>query len=222
MSTKQFDLIIPVLNEAEALPGFFSRLQKLQLNCQPIFINNASTDNSLDLINDYPGAIVINHNTNEGYGSSIIDGIAASKNDVIVIIDVDGEYPPECIPVLLEALRINDIVYASRFLHSQIESNPDISWPKKLGNQLITHLFNQLFHQNITDLYTGCKAIKRSCLLVLELSAKLAARNYKIAEIPVYYQRRRTGKSKMHHIPETVKYFYWLLRYARQLRAGKL
>lgn len=225
-----FDLIIPVFNEAENLPAFFSRWEKLGLKANVIFVDNGSTDGSLELLRQYSGARVIEHKSNEGYGASIIDGIRAGNHDRMVIIDADGEYPPECIPDLLDALEIHDIVYASRFLAGGAAVMP---WLKARGNQVISEAFNHLFQQQVTDLYTGCKALRRSCLdqvvleqpgfeHVLELSAKLAARQFRIHEIPVVFTPRRAGKSKMRHGIETAKFFYWLLQYAHRMRAGRL
>jgi glycosyltransferase involved in cell wall biosynthesis len=208
-------------------------LQALRLSCQPIFIDNASTDNSLALLKRYPDAMVIEHTFNEGYGSSIIDGFAAGVNENIVIIDADCEYPPECIPHLLAAIENNQVVYASRFRDRNTTRQTNTGWLKMKGNQCISHLYSRLFSQDVTDLYTGCKAIKRSCLNqikleqkgfehVLELSVKLAAKQIPIHEIPVDFFPRQAGQSKMNHVTETAKYFYWLLRYERQYRAGKL
>jgi glycosyltransferase involved in cell wall biosynthesis len=230
MPEAYFDLIVPVFNEVESLPDFFSRLQKLGLSANIIFIDNGSTDGSLALLKQYPGAQVIAHEHNEGYGASIVDGIRAGKHQNIVIIDADGEYPLECIPALLIALETQDVVYGSRFLAGQGSSMP---WLKARGNQLISEAFNRLFQQQVTDLYTGCKAFRRSCLQkiqlqqtgfehVLELSAKLAARQYRIHEIPLVYTPRQAGRSKMRHGIETAKFFYWLLQYAHRMKAGRL
>jgi hypothetical protein len=131
---------------------------------------------------------------------------------------------------LLSALEHHDVVYASRFLGGGAAVMP---WLKARGNRMISEAFNYWFHQQVTDLYTGCKAFKRSCLEgmaleqpgfehVLELSAKLAARQYLIHEIPVVFAPRRAGKSKMRHGIETAKFFYWLLQYAHRMKAGRL
>lgn len=230
MAESTFDLVIPVFNEVKNLPVFFSRLKKPGRDANIIFVDNGSTDGSLELLRQYPEAKVIEHKHNEGYGASILDGIRAGKHDRIVIIDADGEYPPECIPDLVNALGLHDVVYTSRFLEGGAVVMP---WLKARGNRAISEAFNQLFEQRVTDLYTGCKALRRSCLdqmvleqpgfeHVLELSAKLAARKYLIHEIPVVFTPRQAGRSKMRHGIETVKFFYWLLQYAYRMRAGRL
>ncbi len=225
-----FDLVIPVFNEAENLPLLFSRLEKLLLKANIIFVDNGSTDGSLQLLKAFSGAHIISHVHNEGYGASIKDGIEAGKNSHIVIMDADCEYPPECIPDLLQAMEHHEIVYASRFLQSAAGTMP---WLKAKGNQMVSEAFNILFHQQVTDLYTGCKALRRQCLKnikleqpgfehVLELSAKLAVQGYRIHEIPVKFSPRQNGQSKMRHVAETAKFFYWLLQYRYQLKGSQL
>jgi hypothetical protein len=143
-----------------------------------------------------------------------------------VIIDADCEYPPEAIPELVNRLNNADVVYTSRFLD---ESNTFMPFLKKSGNQAISSLFNLLFKQNVTDLYTGCKAMNRKVLEglelerkgfehVLELGVKLARRNITITEMPVVFCPRHTGKAKMKHISETLKYLYLTLYYYLRVR----
>lgn len=228
-----FDLIVPVFNEEQALPEFLQRIEALDMPANLVFVDNASSDNTLALVKAVEGATVIEHAVNEGYGASLIDGMAAGKNDRIVIVDADCEYPPESIPQLLEALKDNDVVYTSRFLGRRNHVDAGMPWLKMKGNQVISSLFNVFFGQQTTDLYTGCKAYRRHCIEglqfqqkgfehVLELAAKFAARGYAITEVAVDFRPRQTGNSKMSHIAETAKYFYLLARYARLHRAGKL
>ncbi len=215
------DIIVPVFNEEGILPQFYKRIQGLDLPMQINFIDNASTDHSVDIISTLPDVHLIRHKTNEGYGASIIDGIRNSNNEKIIIIDADCEYPPECIPDLVAALDETDVVYTSRFLH---QSQDDMPFVKQFGNKLISGLFNLLFRQKVTDLYTGCKGINRSALSdihlqkkgfehVLELGAKLARKGVSIHEIPIRFTPRHTGEAKMRHLTESIKYLYYLLYY---------
>jgi hypothetical protein len=101
---------------------------------------------------------------------------------------------------------------------------------KRLGNRLVTGLFNAVFAQHHTDLYTGCKAMRREVLQgltlerdgyeqVLELAVKLARRGVVVKDVPIDFEPRRTDRSKMRHLSETAKYLWLLGRYALD-RAG--
>jgi GT2 family glycosyltransferase len=186
-----------------------------------IFVDNASTDRTVERLQKHPNVRIVRHDSNLGYGASIRDGIAASDARAIVVIDADLEYPPEAIPEMLSALESHPVVYASRFLAGSPGGMPLF---RRLGNRAISGIFNLLFGQQTTDLYTGMKAIRRDALRgvelqqngfehVLELSARLAVAGHHIHEIPVVYTPRALGVSKMRHIPETLKYLWLVARY---------
>jgi len=218
------DIIVPVFNEEAILEDFYQRVRALNLDLNLIFIDNASTDKSLEILQSFPSVEIIRHQSNEGYGSSLIDGILHGKNENIIIIDADCEYPPEEIPAILARLRDQDVVYTSRFFGRKTHDEANMPYLKYLGNKIISLLYNVLFQQNVTDLYTGCKGFKRHCIEgiqfermgfehVLELSCRLSQRGYRILDIPVVYEPRHTGSSKMNHVSETAKFLYLLLRY---------
>lgn len=228
MSIASIDVVVPVFNEEAVLEEFYRRLCAVPLPLHPIFIDNASTDNSLALIKSFPGVSVIEHSRNLGYGASLRDGILAATADRVVIIDADCEYPPEAIPAMVERLDHCQVVYASRFLERQETRMP---WLKVYGNKMLTVLFNRLFRQKLTDLYTGAKAFRRSVVAelpmeqdgfehVLEMAARLARAGVVIDEVHVTFQPRSTGVSKMSHLQETLKYFYFLMVYALTLKEG--
>ncbi|MCF8056682.1 MAG: glycosyltransferase family 2 protein [Desulfocapsa sp.] len=221
------DVVIPVLNEEASLPDFCCRLLALPLHLRPIFVDNGSTDNSCRIIKDFPGTVLIQHADNEGYGASLRDGIRSSVTEKIIIIDADGEYPPESIPEMVSALDNHEVVYGSRFAGKQMV---DIPWNRALGNKTVTALFDLIFSQEITDLYTGFKGFKRQTVYdlpmhyngfehVLEIAARLARNKIRIHEIPVQYRLRNVGKSKMSHFQEVVKLLYLMVFFSFTIRA---
>ncbi|HYN06276.1 MAG TPA: glycosyltransferase family 2 protein [Vicinamibacterales bacterium] len=218
------DVVVPVFNEEANVDEFYRRLSQAGYATSLIVVDNASTDRTVERLQRYPGVRLIRHESNLGYGASIRDGIAACQGNVVVIIDADLEYPPEAIPDLLVALEHHSAVYASRFLSGQPGGMPFL---RRLGNGAISSIFNVLFRQRTTDLYTGMKGIRRDALRglvleqngfehVLELSARLAMAGHRIHEIPVTYVPRAVGVSKMRHIPETLKYLWLVARYRLQ------
>ncbi|MDC0362950.1 glycosyltransferase family 2 protein [Halioglobus sp.] len=215
------DIIVPVFNEEDILEQFYSRVSNLGLDLNLIFIDNASVDSSLSILESFQDVTIIRHQSNEGYGSSLVDGMCHGRCENIIIIDADCEYPPEAIPHILEELRSSDIVYTSRLLHRKSAEDANMPYLKLLGNRIISGLFNILFDQNTTDLYTGCKGFKRDCIKgvsfsrmgfehVLEFACTLSSRGYSIVDIPVVFEPRNTGTSKMSHLSETLKFLYVL------------
>ena len=210
------DVIIPVFNEVAMLAELHTRLCQACPGANIVFVDNGSTDGTLEFIERLPEVKLLRHTENLGYGRSLRDGIAAGSGELIVMIDADLEYFPEDIPALLDALATVPAVYGSRFLRgARAESLMPLT--RRFGNALVSAVFNTLFHQRLTDLYTGIRAVRRNALpesglqaagfeFVLELAARLADAGMQIGEVPVRYRVRTQGLSKMRHVPEFLKF----------------
>ncbi len=214
------DVVVPVYDEAERVAELVERLRRSCPAARLIFVDNGSTDGTVEWLEAQEGIELVRHDRNLGYGQSLIDGVAAGRGELVVQIDADLEYRPEDLPALVEALADAEAVYGSRFLGAD---GREMEWHRSFGNRLVTTLFNGLFGQRLTDLYTGIRGFRRSALAeplarpgfeyVLEAAASLARRGVAIREVPVGYDPRRTGRSKMRHLPELAKFAYWLLRF---------
>ncbi|HEX4337282.1 MAG TPA: glycosyltransferase family 2 protein [Polyangiaceae bacterium] len=210
------DVVIPIFNEAGTVKELHARLRAACPEARIVFVDNGSTDGTLAAIGALGDATLVRHETNLGYGQSILDGIAAGSGEYIVMIDADLEYLPEDVPAVVDALRSAPAVYGSRFL-GRTATDEVMPAVRRFGNQVVTTLFNVLFARNLTDLYTGLRGVQRRALpasglhrpgfdLVLELAARLALEGRHIAEVPVRYMPRTRGESKMRHVPEFLKF----------------
>ena len=216
------DIIIPVYNEEESVEELIKRISAVCPEGNITFVDNASKDRTVERIYKMDSSIsIIRHERNEGYGKSLIDGIQRTFGEKIILIDGDLEYPPEIIPEMIRKLDVHEIVQGSRFYQS---TNIDISSLRSMGNKIMTMLFNALYSQDLTDFYTGIRGIRRDWLagikfdrygfeFVVEISCKIAKKGAKFTEIPLKYKIRRTGQSKMRHIPESLKLIFWIFYY---------
>lgn len=118
-------VIIPVFNEAEVIPLFFSRIQpvldKIEENYRVnlLFLNNASTDKSFEVISEIRKSSnfvhLITMSSNVGYQKSVECGLRNAKGDIFVVIDVDCEDPPEMILQFIDYYEKGfDLVYGLR------------------------------------------------------------------------------------------------------------
>jgi glycosyltransferase involved in cell wall biosynthesis len=217
------DVVIPIYNERESVSELVRRLRQASPDARLVFVDNASSDGTPEWLEAQEGIRLVRHDRNLGYGQSLIDGLRAGNGELVVQIDADLEYRPEDVPAIIEALGAGEAVYGSRFLNATTQGIA-MEWHRSLGNRVVTALFNLLFRQRLTDLYTGIRGFRRDALeplplqrpgfeFVLEVAARLARRGVRIREVPVGYDPRRTGRSKMRHLPELAKFAYWLVRF---------
>lgn len=125
-----------------------------------VVVDDGSHDSSARAAKD-AGALVLNHMTNRGYGEAIrscFEAAKASKADVLVILDSDGQHNPDEIPKLVAPILNEgaDIVIGSRFL----KSTQPIAMPayRKFGISVITFLFNFGSRKRVSDAQSGFRA----------------------------------------------------------------
>ena len=113
-------LVMPVFNEAATLRESLDRVLAQPFVAEVIAVNDASTDNSqeiLDSITD-PRVKVMHHEINQGKGAAIRTGIQQATAPYVGIQDADLEYDPADLQRLLTPLQagLADAVYGSGFL----------------------------------------------------------------------------------------------------------
>lgn len=118
-------IVVPAYNEAEVLSEFHKTVDKvlsgLPLELEIVYINDGSTDNTLDIINDLRAndkrITLIDLSRNFGKEIALTAGLHKAAGDAVVVIDADLQDPPEIIPELIKEWQNGyDVVYAKRTL----------------------------------------------------------------------------------------------------------
>ena len=116
-------VVLSFRNEEEVIPELISRLQKtlrsLPEDYELIFVNDASTDASLEVLlrhgDEDPKIKIINMSRRFGVAPCVTAGFQHAKGDAVVYMDADLQDPPEFIPTLLEKFRQGvDVVHTTR------------------------------------------------------------------------------------------------------------
>ena len=212
-------LIIPAYNEEATI------LQVLeQVNAQTcegvelevIVVDDGSKDRTAELVKSRPElcGTFIQQPVNGGKGAAVRAGLKAATGDYILFQDADLEYDPaDYAKLFLPARRFNaDLIIGSRFAAPQY-TRVFYFW-NRVGNGVITLLFNILNNTTFTDIYT-CYVMFRRTLInpdVLETDgwdqqAEILSRVVRSSsvfyEVPISYHGRTYAEGKKiraHHI----------------------
>ena len=152
MAAPKIDLsvIIPIYNEEMNLVPMNSRvisaLSPLQLQYEIIYVNDGSKDRSLPIIlglsEENSSVKYIDFSRNFGHQIAISAGLEHAKGERIVIMDGDGQDPPELIQDLINKAKEGyEVVYAKR--------------KKRKGESFLKKLTAKLFYRflaNITQI----------------------------------------------------------------------
>jgi len=155
----ELTIVVPVYNEADALPGFLAELLPFAaaLPAEVILVDDGSTDGTRDILAGVAGehVTVLRHKLNRGYGGALKSGVAASRTRYTITVDADGQHRPEDVRRLYAAIRSADadMVIGSR------RGQQDASALRALGKALIRALAKALMRIPVHDLNSGMKIV---------------------------------------------------------------
>jgi dolichol-phosphate mannosyltransferase len=116
-------VVLPIYNEEKGLKSFIdnlhTQLKDIKQNFEIILVNDGSTDQSLDLIqslcSNHSELKFIGLSRNFGHQIAVSAGIDYASGDQVILMDADGQDPPELIPDLISKMNEGyDVVYAKR------------------------------------------------------------------------------------------------------------
>jgi glycosyltransferase involved in cell wall biosynthesis len=191
------DVVLPVLDEAEALPGV---LGAMPAGYRPIVVDNDSADGSGRIAASL-GAEVVSE-PRRGFGAACFAGLEAARTEVVCFMDCDGSLDPGDLPRLVAELQSGaDLALGAR--------RPERgAWPlhARLANRALAFELRRRTGVRLTDI-GPMRAARRTALLdlairdrrsgwPLEMILRAIDADWRIAELPVPY-RARSGRSKV-------------------------
>lgn len=120
---EMISVILPIYNESGNIQMMYDRLcnalEKQEKPFEMLFVNDGSKDHSLEIIANLAAkdqrVKYISFSRNFGHQIAISAGIDHCEGDEVVLIDADGQDPPELIPEMLNQLAEGyEVVYAKR------------------------------------------------------------------------------------------------------------
>jgi len=211
-------VIVPTYNEIESLDTLVDRVRRSVPDADILVVDDASPDGTGELADRLaakdPAIRVLHRAAKDGLGKAYLAGFddaIARGYRYAVEIDADGSHDPAELPAML-ALAENgaDLVIGSRWVPGGAVRN----WPwfrraiSRGGNTYA----RVVLRSRIQDITAGFRVFRVTALRDLDLS-KVASQGYcfqvelawqlertghRIAEHPITFVERATGRSKMH------------------------
>jgi hypothetical protein len=211
-------VIIPCRNEEGNIESAVKRLPPLGKDTEVIFCDDKSTDGTRAeverMMREHPDKII---RLVDGPGickaKNVWAGFDAARNDILLILDADLAVMPEEMPRFIEALASNrgEFINGSRLVYPVPRAAMKMF--NRMGNIAFSWLFSMLLGQRIKDTLCGTKVLWRRDWLRMrkyvdywgvsdrwgdyDLLLGAAKLNLRIIDLPVHYQERIAGVSKM-------------------------
>lgn len=226
-------VIVPTYNEEENIEAVVTQLLALPTRVRIIVVDDDSPDGTGEIADrlalENAGRVSVIHRPGKlGLGTAYIAGFKealAEGADLVCSMDADFSHNPRYIPDIVDKINEGyDLVIGSRYVRgggsTQTLGRKVISW----GANTITRVVLGLHAHDTT---AGFRCYRRQALEGLDLDSikssgysflfemlfRVEQRSLKVAEVPIIFQDRRLGASKISR-NEIIKALRTLLRLA--------
>jgi len=213
-------VVIPTYNEAENLPKIAAEIFSLAISdLEILVVDDDSPDGTGrvadQLVEKYAGCFhVIHRPAKSGLGTAYIHGFTWALQhgmDYVIQMDADFSHSPAYLPQFLEGIADYDVVIGSRYV---LGGRLDERWG--WGRWFLSWWANSVWVRLILgtktkDATAGFKCWRSTALRAIDLD-QIRSNGYifqvemcyvaekiglRMKEIPIYFEDRRIGKSKM-------------------------
>ena len=193
------EVILPVLDEAESLPGV---LAELPPGYEPLVVDNGSTDGSAVLARQL-GARVLSEPV-RGFGAACFTGLMGASSELVCFMDCDGSLSGAELPSVADPVAAGEVDLCLGARRAQRGA-----WPlhARLANRILAVELRRRSGTELSDLGPMRCAGREQLIALglrdrafgwpLEMVLRAAASGWRIAEAPVTYRARTGGRSKV-------------------------
>jgi glycosyltransferase involved in cell wall biosynthesis len=194
-------IVIPAYNESESIADVVTALRAAAPWREIIVVDDASSDGTGEKA-AAAGATVVRHPYNMGNGAAVKNGIRRATGEYVLIVDADGQHPPEEALRIVSRLGEYDLVIGARSRETQATQT------RRAGNGALNWLASYLTGREIPDLTSGFRGARASGLreflhllpngFSTPTTTTLAfmKAGYAVAFEPIH-ARQRSGQSKI-------------------------
>ncbi len=209
--SRKVTIVVPTYKEVESLPHLIERVGKMSaaqgLDVEMLIMDDDSRDGTVEMIAARPEkwVQVIVRTSDRGLSPAVLDGLRRASGEYLICMDADLSHPPEALPEMIAKLDGGaDFVLGSRYVSGGTTSH-DWGFLRWANSRVATLLAFPL--TPVKDPMSGFFAMRRETFeggknfnpvgykIGLELIVK--CRCQKVVEVPIHFEDRRFGESKL-------------------------
>ena len=204
---KNISIIIPIFNESESIfkliDEIFSEYKKKPP--EVIIVNDGSTDDFANKVHTIKKKVCIySHKSNLGKCRAMLTGIKKAKNELVCVIDGDGQNPPYEIKKLISTWKNIESKYKNKFLICGNRKYRQDDFKKKISSRVANSIRKFILNDDCIDTACALKVFSKSNYLSIDyfknmhrfLPALFKSKGCKIFNVPIEDRPRTAGKSK--------------------------
>lgn len=216
-------VLVPTKNERGNIASAIERLPQFGTHQEIVFVDGNSTDGTIEEIQNqmalHPDKdIKFYLQDGKGKGDAVRKGFQLAEGDILMILDADLTVPPEELPKFYEAIVAGkgEFINGSRLVYPLGERS--MRFLNILGNKFFSVAFTYLLEQRFKDTLCGTKVLTKDNYDRIaanrhyfgdfdpfgdfDLIFGAAKLNLKIIEVPIRYQERIYGETKISRFKE--------------------
>jgi dolichol-phosphate mannosyltransferase len=213
----QISVIVPTYNEKENIEALVTQLLALPMDLHVIVVDDNSPDGTGEaadrLAVESDGRVIVIHRAGKlGLGTAYIAGFKHALADgaaLVCSMDADFSHNPRYVPDMLAKIEQGyDLVIGSRYVRGGGSNHGIIRKVFSWGANTITRVLLRLHAHDTT---AGFRCYRREVLESLDLDSikssgysflfemlyNVERRGWKVGEVPIYFEDRRLGTSKV-------------------------
>ncbi|WP_256871495.1 polyprenol monophosphomannose synthase [Paenarthrobacter nitroguajacolicus] len=214
-------VVVPTYNERENLPLLIDQLGSLGMQDLKVLIVDDNSPDGTGAVADKLAAesggtvSVLHRKEKDGLGRAYVAGMTralAEDSDVVIQMDADLSHPVSAIPTMLDRIRTCNaaLVIGSRYVAGGSTAT-EWPWHRKALSAWANFYVGVILGLKVKDSTAGFKAWTATALhqvdvasirsdgysFQVEMNYRAARRSLKIAEVPIHFEERVEGASKM-------------------------
>lgn len=171
---KKIIVVLPAYNAAKTIAQTIAEIP-LDLVDEYVVVDDASTDNTIEVASTLNVKHLVRHTTNKGYGGNqktCYDTALELGGDIIIMLHPDYQYTPRLIPAMAHmiASELYPVVIASRILGKGALKG-GMPLYKYVSNRALTWFQNLMLNQKLSEYHTGYRAFSRDVLTRVDYHA---------------------------------------------------